>query len=77
MTHTGESAGQHNDNNDKDVMGYALPRRENESVPVGLAVRDTMSVTDALTYHEKGQKSKLERPEDVRLPRQKKTKEKN
>jgi hypothetical protein len=41
MTHTGESAGQHNDNNDKDVMGYALPRRENESVPVGLAVRDT------------------------------------
>jgi hypothetical protein len=40
MTHTGESAGQHNDNNDKDVMGYALPRRENESVQVGLAVRD-------------------------------------
>jgi hypothetical protein len=41
MTHTGKSAGQHNDNNNKDVMGYALPRRENEPVPVGLAVRDT------------------------------------
>jgi hypothetical protein len=41
MTHTGKSAGQHNDNNDKDVMGYALPRRENESAQVGLAVRDT------------------------------------
>jgi hypothetical protein len=41
MTHTGKSAGQHNDNNDKDVMGYALPRRENELVQVGLAVRDT------------------------------------
>jgi hypothetical protein len=41
MTHTGKSAGQHNDNDDKDVMGYALPRRENESVQVGLAVRDT------------------------------------
>jgi hypothetical protein len=40
MTHTGKSAGQHNDNNDKDVMGYALPRRENESVQVDLAVRD-------------------------------------
>jgi hypothetical protein len=42
MTHTGKSAGQHNDNNNKDVMGYALPRRENEPVPVGLAVRDTL-----------------------------------
>src|SRR5580693_4271069 len=41
MTHTGKSAGQHDDNNDKDVMGYVLPRRENESVRVGLAVRDT------------------------------------
>jgi hypothetical protein len=41
MTHTGKSAGQHNDNNDKDVMGYTLPRRENESVQVGRAVRDT------------------------------------
>jgi uncharacterized protein with PIN domain len=30
MTHTGKSAGHHNDNNDKDVMGYALPRREND-----------------------------------------------
>jgi hypothetical protein len=40
MPHTGKSAGQHNDNDDKDVMGYALPRRKNESVPVGLAVRD-------------------------------------
>jgi hypothetical protein len=44
MTHTGKSAGQHNDNDDKDVMGYALPRRENESVQVGLAVRDTLNV---------------------------------
>jgi hypothetical protein len=41
MTHTGKSAGQHDDNNDKDVMGYVLPRRENESVRVGLAVRDS------------------------------------
>jgi hypothetical protein len=41
MTHTGKSAGQHNDNNDEDVMGYTLPRRENESVQVGPAVRDT------------------------------------
>ena len=35
------SASQHNDNEDKNVMGYALPRQENESVQVGLAVRDT------------------------------------
>jgi hypothetical protein len=34
------SAGQHNDNEDKNVMGYALPRQENESVHVGPAVRD-------------------------------------
>jgi hypothetical protein len=35
------SAGQHNDNEDKNVMGYALPRQENESVHVGPAVRDS------------------------------------
>jgi hypothetical protein len=34
------SAGQHNDNEDKNVMGYALPRQENEPVHVGPAVRD-------------------------------------
>jgi hypothetical protein len=49
MTHTGKSAGQHNDSNDKDVMGYALPRREHEPVPVGLAVRDSQRVTNADT----------------------------
>jgi hypothetical protein len=53
MTHTGKSAGHHNDNNDKDVMGYALPRRENESVQVGLAVRDKggMSVRWGTWWH--------------------------
>jgi hypothetical protein len=38
------SAGQHEDNEDKDVMGYELPRRirgEKESVRVSPANRDT------------------------------------
>jgi hypothetical protein len=52
MTHTGKSAGQHNDNNDKDVMGYALPRRENEPVQVGRAVRDNI---DSFTMTRKTQ----------------------